>query len=88
MKRVASGILPMVAVDRALRSVSRLITSSCEAELCWLMTREWAHTAEDVLWRRTKLGLGATPAQVHELTKYLAQTLADPASAPRQRSRV
>jgi glycerol-3-phosphate dehydrogenase len=42
-----------------------------EAELCWLMTREWAHTAEDVLWRRTKLGLGATPAR--ELTDYLAR---------------
>ena len=44
-----------------------------EAELRWLMTREWAHTAEDVLWRRTKLGLGATPAQVRELTDYLAR---------------
>jgi len=44
-----------------------------EAELRWLVTREWAHTAEDVLWRRTKLGLGATPAQVRELTDYLAR---------------
>ncbi len=42
-----------------------------EAELRWLMTREWAHTADDVLWRRTKLGLGATPAR--ELTDYLAR---------------
>jgi glycerol-3-phosphate dehydrogenase len=46
-----------------------------EAELRWLMTREWAQTAEDVLWRRTKLGLGATPAQVHELAAYLGQAL-------------
>jgi glycerol-3-phosphate dehydrogenase len=56
-----------------------------EAELRWLVTREWAHTAEDVLWRRTKLGLQATPAQVHELTAYLAQRPADahrPAPAP------
>jgi glycerol-3-phosphate dehydrogenase len=43
-----------------------------EAELRWLVTREWAYTAEDVLWRRTKLGLRATPAQVHELAAYLA----------------
>jgi glycerol-3-phosphate dehydrogenase len=28
-----------------------------EAELDWFKTREWATTAEDVLWRRTKLGL-------------------------------
>ena len=28
-----------------------------EREVRWLMEREWARTAEDVLWRRTKLGL-------------------------------
>jgi glycerol-3-phosphate dehydrogenase len=28
-----------------------------EAEVVWLMDREWAATAEDVLWRRSKLGL-------------------------------
>ena len=32
-----------------------------EAELRWLVEREWARTAEDVLWRRTKLGLHAGP---------------------------
>ena len=28
-----------------------------ERELDWLVTREWARTAADVLWRRSKLGL-------------------------------
>jgi glycerol-3-phosphate dehydrogenase len=28
-----------------------------EAEVAWLMNEEWARTAEDVLWRRSKLGL-------------------------------
>ncbi|MDB5411781.1 MAG: glycerol-3-phosphate dehydrogenase [Rubritepida sp.] len=28
-----------------------------EAELDWMKREEWARTAEDVLWRRTKLGL-------------------------------
>lgn len=28
-----------------------------EAEVRWLMAREWALTAEDILWRRTKQGL-------------------------------
>lgn len=32
-------------------------------ELDWLRTREWAQTAEDVLWRRSKLGLHLTTAQ-------------------------
>ena len=28
-----------------------------EIELRWMQTREWAHTADDVLWRRSKLGM-------------------------------
>jgi glycerol-3-phosphate dehydrogenase len=32
-----------------------------EAELRYLMDAEWARTAEDVLWRRTKLGLRLGP---------------------------
>jgi glycerol-3-phosphate dehydrogenase len=32
-----------------------------ERELDWMRRREWACTAEDVLWRRTKLGLHMLP---------------------------
>jgi glycerol-3-phosphate dehydrogenase len=28
-----------------------------EIELRWMRDREWARTAQDVLWRRSKLGL-------------------------------
>ncbi|MCH7628328.1 MAG: glycerol-3-phosphate dehydrogenase [Proteobacteria bacterium] len=38
-----------------------------EAELDHLMTREWAMTAQDVLWRRSKLGLRFTQAEVEAL---------------------
>ena len=34
-----------------------------EAELDYLFQQEWARSADDVLWRRTKLGLHYTPAQ-------------------------
>jgi glycerol-3-phosphate dehydrogenase len=34
-----------------------------EAELRYLVREEWAQTAEDVLWRRSKLGLHFTQAQ-------------------------
>jgi len=34
-----------------------------EAELDWMRREEWARTADDVLWRRTKLGLHMTPAE-------------------------
>jgi glycerol-3-phosphate dehydrogenase len=34
-----------------------------EAELAYLRDHEFARTAEDVLWRRTKLGLDLSEAQ-------------------------
>ena len=43
-----------------------------EAELRWLVEKEWAHAAEDVLWRRTKLGLVMTPAEVQRIHEFLA----------------
>jgi glycerol-3-phosphate dehydrogenase len=42
-----------------------------EAEVRWLVEREFARTAEDILWRRTKLGLRFTPSQVEALKSFL-----------------
>jgi glycerol-3-phosphate dehydrogenase len=39
----------------------RLTGDLTGAELRYLVEEEWAETAEDVLWRRSKLGLVATP---------------------------
>lgn len=44
-----------------------------EAELYHLRRQEWAMTAEDVLWRRSKLGLHATPAQREALADWFAR---------------
>jgi glycerol-3-phosphate dehydrogenase len=41
------------------------------AELRWLMDHEFARTAEDVLWRRTKLGLRLTADEVSTLENHL-----------------
>jgi len=41
------------------------------AELEYLQTHEWAQSAEDVLWRRTKTGLHMTQQQRDELTRLL-----------------
>ena len=38
-----------------------------EREVSYLMTREWAASAEDVLWRRTKLGLRLNAEQAAAL---------------------
>ena len=43
-----------------------------EAELRWLIRHEWARTAEDVLWRRSKLGLLFTPDQVRHLDDWMS----------------
>jgi glycerol-3-phosphate dehydrogenase len=41
-------------------------------EIDYLVAREWAVSAEDVLWRRTKAGLRLTPAQRDAVARYLA----------------
>jgi glycerol-3-phosphate dehydrogenase len=43
-----------------------------EAEVRWLMTQEYAQSAEDVLWRRSKLGLRFDQNQVAVLEEWIA----------------
>ncbi|WP_430245325.1 glycerol-3-phosphate dehydrogenase [Neorhizobium sp. DAR64861/K0K2] len=42
-----------------------------ECEVRWLMAKEWAFKAEDILWRRTKLGLHLVAEEVQALAEYL-----------------
>jgi glycerol-3-phosphate dehydrogenase len=42
-----------------------------EREVSYLITREWAMTTEDILWRRTKLGLRFSAAEVTALAQWL-----------------
>ncbi|MET0179503.1 MAG: glycerol-3-phosphate dehydrogenase, partial [Novosphingobium sp.] len=53
-----------------------------QAEVEHLVQREWAVSADDVLWRRTKLGLRLDPAQVEALTAHLARATARPERTP------
>ncbi len=46
-------------------------------EVDWLMANEWAQTAEDVLWRRSKLGLRLSEAQQNALQAYMDAKLED-----------
>ncbi len=45
-------------------------------EVDYLMDREWARTADDVLWRRSKQGLKFKTNQKAELARYMAERLA------------
>jgi len=51
-----------------------------EREVAWLRDKEWARTAEDVLWRRSKLGLRLDAAQIAALEAHMA-ALGTPAQA-------
>ncbi|MEJ6390499.1 glycerol-3-phosphate dehydrogenase [Gymnodinialimonas ulvae] len=44
-----------------------------EAEVRWLMTREYARNAADVVWRRSKLGLRMTADQIATLDAFMAE---------------
>ncbi len=49
----------------------RLAGDLTGAEVGYLMDHEWASTAEDVLWRRTKLGLVATEQEKTALADFM-----------------
>jgi glycerol-3-phosphate dehydrogenase len=44
-----------------------------EREIDWLVRAEWARTAEDVLWRRSKLGLRFGVTETRALNDHLAR---------------
>ena len=43
-----------------------------ESEVRYLISVEWARTAEDVVWRRSKLGLQMSPAEIASLDDWIA----------------
>ena len=52
-----------------------------EREVEYLIGQEWAETADDILWRRSKLGLRFTSGQVALLEDYLAESRTAPLKA-------
>ncbi|WP_245730944.1 glycerol-3-phosphate dehydrogenase [Rubrimonas cliftonensis] len=44
-----------------------------EAEVRWLMEREWARRADDVLWRRSKMGLRLTKREAAALDDWMRE---------------
>lgn len=46
-----------------------------ETEVRWLVQEEFARTAEDIIWRRNKLGLRLAPENVQSLKEWLEQNL-------------
>ncbi|MGL5662039.1 MAG: glycerol-3-phosphate dehydrogenase [Aeromonas sp.] len=44
-----------------------------EVEVRYLIEREWAYSLEDMLWRRSKLGLQLSGAQQRQLSEWIAR---------------
>jgi glycerol-3-phosphate dehydrogenase len=53
------------------------------AEVRYLMEKEWARFPDDILWRRTKLGLTMSPADREALAAFMAAGAPALASAMR-----
>jgi glycerol-3-phosphate dehydrogenase len=69
-------------VDRILRSANQIEdlgpafgADLTAAEVRYLMDHEWAQTADDVLWRRSKLGLRVAPEARTRLAKFMADDI-------------
>jgi glycerol-3-phosphate dehydrogenase len=43
-----------------------------ESEVRYLMSVEWACTAEDIVWRRSKLGLRLSPSEIAAIDEWIA----------------
>jgi glycerol-3-phosphate dehydrogenase len=54
---------------------ARLGADLTGAEVRYLMEHEWARTADDVLWRRSKLGLRVSPEEREQLAKFMADAI-------------
>jgi glycerol-3-phosphate dehydrogenase len=59
-------------------------TDLTEAEVFYLAKNEWAMSAADVVWRRTKLGLRMSEAEIQDLDAYLRDLQAPPQTADRK----
>src|SRR3546814_15821093 len=60
-----------------------------EAEVAYLMESEWAQRAEDVVWRRSKLGLRMTADEIRRLDDWmLARSAGQPAGERSEERRV
>jgi glycerol-3-phosphate dehydrogenase len=47
-----------------------------EREVSWMVEREFAHTAEDIIWRRSKLGLRMTSEEIIALDSWMVDATA------------
>ncbi len=66
----------MIAKTKNVQDLGpRIVENLHQVELNYLCRDEWARSSDDILWRRTKLGLNATAAEIAALKEALIQNL-------------
>jgi glycerol-3-phosphate dehydrogenase len=60
---------------RFLGDMGQMFGPLSEREVEYLRTNEWAQTADDILWRRSKLGLHMKPDDQQALRRYLGENV-------------
>ncbi len=72
-RRHGSRALPLLADVRETKDLGRDFGGGLyEIEVTHFLAHEWAHEADDILWRRTKAGLHMTAEQRARFTDWLA----------------
>jgi glycerol-3-phosphate dehydrogenase len=66
----------ILTTARAMHDLGTAFGASLtEAEVRYLVDHEWAQTAEDIIWRRSKLGLHMTPAERAALADWMRKAI-------------
>lgn len=73
-RQYGTRMLTMLGDARHAQQLGRCFGADLyEAEVCYLMDREWALSADDVLWRRTKLGLRVSESERTTLADWMQE---------------
>jgi glycerol-3-phosphate dehydrogenase len=67
----ATATLPRRTIDAAAERGHHFGAGLYERDVRYFIEREWAHNADDILWRRTKKGLGMTLKQRSDFSEWL-----------------
>ncbi|PKR55516.1 glycerol-3-phosphate dehydrogenase [Thalassospira marina] len=74
LRAYGSRMIHIVGEARSLADLGRFYGHDLyEAELHYLIDQEWAHDVEDVIWRRSKLGLRLNRDEIAALKQRLEQ---------------
>ncbi|KDE20408.1 glycerol-3-phosphate dehydrogenase [Acetobacter aceti 1023] len=77
MRNYGSRTYEIIGEANSMQDMGELLGGDLTSrEVDYLISREWARTAEDVLWRRSKLGLHLSDAEKAKVDAYIGKKVA------------